>query len=119
VSPQQSGLELSLLTGCEVSLSEENTSTLKSADLRGEIKILKTGLSPLDQSVQDCDKSGAWVKKTIGTRTCGSFLSPAIVKAHSEYTNVIHVYYAICNGDTLNNNYEGDQNRYTGDLSEE
>jgi len=46
------------------------------------------------------------------------FLPPAIVKAHSEYTNVIHVYYAICNNGTLNNNYEGDQNRYTGDLSE-
>ena len=119
MSPQPLWAGTKSLTWCEVSLSEENTSTLKSADLRGEIKILKTGLSPLDQSVQDCDKSGAWVKKTIGTRTCGSFLPPAIVKAHSEYANVIHVYYAICNGDTLNNNYEGDQNRYTGDLSEE
>ncbi len=119
MSPQHSGLEPGLLTGCEVSLSEENTSTLKSVDLKGEIKILKTGLSLLNQSVQDCDKSGAWAKKTIGTRTCGSFLSPAIVKAHSEYTNVIHVYYAICNSGALNNNYEGDQSRYTGALSEE
>ena len=58
------------------------------------------------------------MKKTIGARTCGSLLPPAIVKASSEYTNVIHVYYAICNSGTLNNNYEGGQNRYTGDLSE-
>ena len=59
------------------------------------------------------------MKKTIGARTCGSLLPPAIVKASSEYTNVIHVYYAICNSGTLNNNYEGGQYRYTGDLSEE
>ena len=29
---------------------------LKSADLKGGIKILKIGLSLLDQSMQDCDK---------------------------------------------------------------
>ena len=114
MSPQPLWAGTKSLTWCEVSLSEENTSTLKSADLKGEFKILKTGLSLLDQSVQELSLG----EEDHRYEDLWIFLPPAIVKAHSEYTNVIHLYYAICNNGTLNNNYEGDQNRYTGDLSE-